>query len=62
MGQHLAAPDDGDAASMVNVPTLKGVHYAMHAGMYAAEAIRRRYGKITREAERRFSANCRNSS
>ncbi len=29
----------GDAASMVNVPTLKGVHYAMHAGMYAAEAI-----------------------
>ncbi len=29
----------GDAAGMVNVPTLKGVHYAMHAGMYAAEAI-----------------------
>jgi electron-transferring-flavoprotein dehydrogenase len=29
----------GDAASMVNVPTLKGVHYAMHAGIYAAEAI-----------------------
>ena len=29
----------GDAASMVNVPTLKGVHYAMQAGMYAAEAI-----------------------
>jgi electron-transferring-flavoprotein dehydrogenase len=29
----------GDAASMVNIPTLKGVHYAMHAGMYAAEAI-----------------------
>ena len=24
---------------MVNVPTLKGIHYAMHAGMYAAEAI-----------------------
>jgi electron-transferring-flavoprotein dehydrogenase len=24
---------------MVNVPTLKGVHYAMHAGMHAAEAI-----------------------
>ena len=24
---------------MVNVPTLKGVHYAMHAGMFAAEAI-----------------------
>jgi electron-transferring-flavoprotein dehydrogenase len=29
----------GDAASMVNIPTLKGVHYAMHAGMYAAESI-----------------------
>jgi electron-transferring-flavoprotein dehydrogenase len=29
----------GDAAGMVNVPTLKGIHYAMHAGMYAAEAI-----------------------
>jgi electron-transferring-flavoprotein dehydrogenase len=29
----------GDAASMVNVPTLKGIHYAMHAGIYAADAI-----------------------
>ena len=29
----------GDAASMVNVPELKGIHYAMHAGIYAAEAI-----------------------
>ena len=29
----------GDAACMVNIPTLKGVHYAMHAGIYAAEAI-----------------------
>ncbi|GAC1317781.1 MAG: electron transfer flavoprotein-ubiquinone oxidoreductase [Thermoleophilaceae bacterium] len=29
----------GDSASMVNVPKLKGVHLAMHAGMYAAEAI-----------------------
>jgi electron-transferring-flavoprotein dehydrogenase len=29
----------GDSASMVNVPVLKGVHYAMHAGMYAAETI-----------------------
>ncbi len=29
----------GDAANMVNVPTLKGIHYAMHAGMYAAETI-----------------------
>ena len=29
----------GDSASMVNVPKLKGVHLAMHAGMFAAEAI-----------------------
>jgi electron-transferring-flavoprotein dehydrogenase len=29
----------GDGAGMVNVPTLKGVHYAMHAGIFAAEAI-----------------------
>jgi electron-transferring-flavoprotein dehydrogenase len=29
----------GDGANMVNVPTLKGVHYAIHAGIYAAEAI-----------------------
>src|SRR5919199_595727 len=29
----------GDGASMVNIPKLKGVHLAMHAGMYAAEAI-----------------------
>jgi electron-transferring-flavoprotein dehydrogenase len=37
----------GDGAGMVNVPTLKGVHYAMHAGMFAAEAIveRLRAGK-----------------
>jgi electron-transferring-flavoprotein dehydrogenase len=29
----------GDAAGMVNVPELKGIHYAMHAGMYAAQSI-----------------------
>jgi electron-transferring-flavoprotein dehydrogenase len=29
----------GDNVSMVNVPELKGIHYAMHAGIYAAEAI-----------------------
>jgi electron-transferring-flavoprotein dehydrogenase len=29
----------GDGAGMVNVPTLKGVHYAMLAGIFAAEAI-----------------------
>jgi electron-transferring-flavoprotein dehydrogenase len=42
MPSRLAVPGmviAGDAAGMVNVPTLKGIHYAMHAGMYAAEAI-----------------------
>src|SRR3712207_4138264 len=29
----------GDSASMVNIPKLKGVHLAMHAGMFAAESI-----------------------
>lgn len=29
----------GDNVSMVNIPYLKGIHYAMHAGIYAAEAI-----------------------
>ena len=32
----------GDSAGMVNVPKLKGIHLAMHAGMYAAEAIYQR--------------------
>jgi electron-transferring-flavoprotein dehydrogenase len=42
MPKRLAVPGmviAGDGASMVNVPTLKGIHYAMHAGMYAAETI-----------------------
>jgi electron-transferring-flavoprotein dehydrogenase len=29
----------GDAGGMVNVPFLKGIHYAIHAGILAAEAI-----------------------
>lgn len=29
----------GDNAGMVNIPKLKGIHLAMHAGMFAAEAI-----------------------
>jgi electron-transferring-flavoprotein dehydrogenase len=29
----------GDSAGMVNIPKLKGVHLAMHAGMNAAETI-----------------------
>jgi electron-transferring-flavoprotein dehydrogenase len=42
MPRSLAVPGmaiAGDGASMVNIPTLKGVHYAMHAGIHAAEAI-----------------------
>jgi electron-transferring-flavoprotein dehydrogenase len=37
----------GDSASMVNIPKLKGVHLAMHAGMHAAEAI---YEKLSQGA------------
>jgi electron-transferring-flavoprotein dehydrogenase len=29
----------GDAAGMVDVPSLKGIHYAMQSGMFAARAI-----------------------
>jgi len=29
----------GDCAGMVNIAELAGIHYAMHAGIYAAEAI-----------------------
>jgi electron-transferring-flavoprotein dehydrogenase len=42
MPRKLAVPGMvmcGDNVSMVNVPYLKGIHLAMHAGMYAAEAI-----------------------
>ena len=42
MPKQLWAPGlaiTGDGASMVNIPKLKGVHLAMHAGMFAAEAI-----------------------
>ena len=42
MPEQLSAPGVcivGDGAGMVNVPQLKGIHYAMHAGMFAAEAI-----------------------
>ena len=49
MPKRLAVPGmviAGDAASMVNVPTLKGIHYSMHAGIYAAES-----GEILFEGE-----------
>ncbi|MGI8460755.1 MAG: 4Fe-4S dicluster domain-containing protein [Solirubrobacterales bacterium] len=42
MPRKLAVPGMmicGDSATMVNVPTLKGIHYAMHSGMHAAETI-----------------------
>jgi electron-transferring-flavoprotein dehydrogenase len=29
----------GDAAGFVDVPSLKGIHYAMQTGIYAARAI-----------------------
>lgn len=29
----------GDAAGLVNVPALKGIHYAMQSGMFAARAV-----------------------
>ena len=31
----------GDSAGLVNIPRLKGVHYAMHSGILAAETIHR---------------------
>jgi electron-transferring-flavoprotein dehydrogenase len=51
----LAAPGMvicGDAGGMVNVPELKGIHYAMHSGILAAEEIYRRL----REDSHDFSA------
>jgi electron-transferring-flavoprotein dehydrogenase len=42
MPRRLSAPGlvlAGDGAAMCNVSELKGIHYAMHAGMFAAEAI-----------------------
>jgi electron-transferring-flavoprotein dehydrogenase len=42
----------GDAAGMVNIPKLKGVHLAMHAGMFAAEAI---YQNLKRGSVNDFS-------
>jgi electron-transferring-flavoprotein dehydrogenase len=38
----------GDAAGFVNVPKLKGIHYAMRSGMLAAEAI---YEQLTTGAD-----------
>ena len=43
MPRKLAVPGHGDRAATrrrwCNISELKGIHYAMHAGMYAAEEI-----------------------
>src|SRR5207244_13144136 len=42
MPERLWAPGlvlAGDGAGMCNISELKGIHYAMHAGIFAAEAI-----------------------
>src|SRR3954463_7696347 len=42
MPKHFSVPGmlmAGDNVGMVNIPELKGIHYAMHAGIYAAEEI-----------------------
>jgi len=38
----------GDAAGFVNVPSLKGIHYAMWSGILAAEAI---FARLTRDLD-----------
>ncbi|HSJ17671.1 MAG TPA: electron-transfer flavoprotein:ubiquinone oxidoreductase, partial [Solirubrobacterales bacterium] len=55
MPSRLAVPGMvmcGDGAGMLNVSELKGIHYAMHAGIYAAEEIVRalKQGSINFEA------------
>jgi electron-transferring-flavoprotein dehydrogenase len=44
----------GDGPQMANIPKLKGVHLAMHAGMLAAEAI---YEKLSQGADCRDLSN-----
>jgi electron-transferring-flavoprotein dehydrogenase len=41
----------GDAAGLVNVAALKGIHYAMQSGILAADAIYRALGKEDTSAE-----------
>ena len=48
----------GDAAGMVNVPELKGVHYAMHAGILAAEQIVARAARRARRTCRATTPPC----
>ncbi len=47
----LAAPGVvlcGDTAGLVNVPYLKGIHYAIHSGIYAAETI---FEQLSRDSQ-----------
>jgi electron-transferring-flavoprotein dehydrogenase len=46
----------GDAAGFVDVPSLKGIHYAMYSGIYAARAIFEalRQGDVSAAALRRY--------
>src|SRR6266513_6373787 len=49
----------GDAAGFVDVPSLKGIHYAMHSGIYAARAIFRnlKHGAALSEYDRLVDAS-----
>ena len=42
----------GDAAGFVDVPSLKGIHYAMQSGVFAARAIFQALGRDAADAER----------
>ena len=49
----------GDAAGFVDVPSLKGIHYAMQSGIYAARAIFQtlKTGASLREYDRLIDAS-----
>ena len=44
----------GDAGGMVNVPKLKGIHYAIRSGMLAAETIYRAAQGAARPTSRAY--------
>ena len=53
----------GDGAGMVNIPTLKGIHYAIESGRLAAEAVFRSIRDSTRPGSSRMTRrSCRASS
>lgn len=53
----------GDSAGLVNVPALKGIHYAMMSGIYAARAIYRalKAGDITAKGLKSYDDQLRSS-